>query len=234
MDRPISHLAFIPDGNRRLAKRLLEQPWKGHEWGVEKFYTVFDWCREIGIRTVTFYALSLENLQKRPADELRFLFLLAKKELERILTDQGHQVHRHKIRVNIFGQLQLLPADLQEAIRSVMRQTKGYRDYVMNIAMAYGGRQEIVEAASRVAVRVAAGELAQVDEQAFREGLSTGAGDPDLIIRTGGERRLSNFLPFQSVYSELAFVDTFWPELTKEEFVGILDDFAQRERRFGE
>lgn len=228
-------IGIIPDGNRRLAARLMEKPWKGHEWGIEKVYTVMDWCRELGIKNVIFYALSLENLEKRPRDELRFLFALAKNEMERILTDPQHQIHRHSTKVTFFGRLDLLPQDLQDRIVQVQERTKDYQDRVLQIAMAYGGRQEIITATKTLVQKVQSGELKEITEDAFAHHLQTnGYGDPDLILRTGGEKRLSNFLPFQSVYAELAFVDTFWPELTKEQFMKTMQDFASRDRRYGQ
>jgi tritrans,polycis-undecaprenyl-diphosphate synthase [geranylgeranyl-diphosphate specific] len=193
---------------------------------------VLEWCRELKIKNVTFYALSLENMQKRPKQELDFLFMLAKNELGKILTDRSHIVHRNRVKTTFFGRLDLLPPDLQQRINQIMEMTKDYGEHTANFAMAYGGRQEIIEAAKKVFEK--AGSAEDISEALFRENLYTnGFGDPDLIIRTGGEKRLSNFLPFQSVYSELAFTDTFWPELTKKEFFSIIDNFSKRERRFG-
>ncbi len=220
-------VAIIPDGNRRLAKRLMKEPWKGHEMGVGKLYDVVEWCMELGITHTTIYALSLENLEKRPKAELEYLFLLARKELDSVLDDTSHMVHRKRARMKFFGRLDLLPSDIQEKIRSVSELTHDYDKHTMNIAMAYGGRQEILDAVKKLSGR-------EVTEDSFRKALFTnGSRDPDLIIRTGGERRLSNFLTFQGVYSELAFLDTFWPELTKEEFTRVIWEFSERERRFG-
>jgi len=229
---PPRHIALIPDGNRRLAKRLMEQPWKGHEWGIQKLYNVLDWCREIGIKTITVYSLSLENLAKRPKDELNFLFLLARREMEKILSDPSHQVNKRRIRMIFFGRLDLLPLNLQKSISRVMEKTKAYKNYTVNFAMAYGGRQEILAAVNTLS---ATAKGKHITEGMFKKSLLTnGYGDPDLVIRTGGEKRLSNFLPYQTVYSELAFLDTFWPELTKKEFVRVIRDFSSRQRRFGQ
>jgi len=225
-------IGIIPDGNRRLAKRLLKEPWKGHELGIKKLYSVLEWCGELGIKNVTFYALSLENMEKRPREELDFIFLLAKHELDQILSDKSHLVHRNKVRLVFFGRLDLLPEDLQKKISQAMEMTKGYSKYTASFAMAYGGRQEIVEAVKKL-FRSSKSDK-DINEKAFRQFLQTnGFVDPDLIIRTGGEKRLSNFLPFQSVYSELAFIDTYWPELGKEEFIKAIRDFSERQRRFG-
>lgn len=222
-------IAIIPDGNRRLARRLGRDPWKGHEWGVRKLYRVLEWCREAGIQRVTFYALSLENLRRRPKQELQFLFALARSELDAILSDRAHFIHRNKVRLTFFGCLHLLPRDLREKIGQVAEATRKYRHYRAHIALAYGGRQEILDAATRLAQA-----RERATEQSFRKHLQTnGAGDPDLIIRTGGEQRLSNFLLFQSAYSELAFLKTSWPALTRRQFLRAIQNFSLRERRFG-
>lgn len=230
-------MAIIPDGNRRLAKRLLRRPWKGHEWGVDKIKDIIEWCSEIGTRIVTVYLLSLENLEKRPRRELDFLFGLARKEMKSILDDKKHIVHRKKVRVRFFGRLDLLPKDLVQDIRRVAENTKGYSGYFLNLAIAYGGRQEIVDATRRLALDAMAGKInaGRIDEKMVRGYFwADGFPDPDLIIRTGGERRLSNFLPFQSTYSELVFLDKFWPELGKEDFMAAVNEFGERKRRFGE
>ena len=230
------HISIIPDGNRRCARRLMKRPWKGHEWGVEKVEKVVDWCEELGIKALTFYALSLENLDKRPKRELNFLFRLARKWIKEQVFDRKSKIHRTGIRVNFFGRIEKLPRDLRKDIRKAMKMTRNYNDFHLNIAIAYGGRQEILGACRNIARDIGAGKLKprEVDEMVLRHNLQTnGDPDPDIIIRTGKERRLSNFLLFQSAYSELAFLDCFWPELTKEEFFRVIGDFSQRQRRFG-
>lgn len=229
-------IAIIPDGNRRCAKRLMKQPWKGHDWGVRKVDRVVEWCRELGIKSVTFYALSLENLDKRPRRELNFLFGLARKWIKNKVFNPDSNVHRDRTRVIFFGRIDLLPEDLQEDIRKAMEMTRDYDSFHLNIAIAYGGRQEILGACRSIASEVSAGRLSpgEVDETVLRHSLQTnGDPDPDLVIRTGRERRISNFLLFQSAYSELAFLDCFWPEFSKEDFLKVIRDFSQRERRFG-
>lgn len=231
-----SSIGIIPDGNRRCAKRLLKQPWKGHEWGVSKVKTIFEWCKELGIKTITFYALSLENMDKRSKRELGFLFNLAGKEVKDILENRENFVHKNKIRVRFIGRLERLPRDLQRSMKNAEDITKNYKDYMINFAIAYGGRQEIIDACRTIAFNVAKNRLkpSAVTESVLKHSLYTNGGaDPDLIIRTGGEKRLSNFLLFQSAYSELAFIDSFWPDLKKEEFVSVIEDFSHRKRRFG-
>jgi tritrans,polycis-undecaprenyl-diphosphate synthase [geranylgeranyl-diphosphate specific] len=229
------HLGVIPDGNRRFAKRLMKEPWKGHEWGSEKFQKLFSWCRELGIRNMTFYVLSIENLNSRPRNELDFLMGIAGKELDSMI-DGTSFVHEHKVRVNFIGRVDLLKEEMQEKIRKAADVTKKYHDYTITLAIAYGGRQELTDAARRIGLKVASGSLIpeEINEEVIRQNLWTNSsGDPDLIIRTGGEKRLSNFLLFQGAYSELAFVDTLWPELSKEEFLSVIRDFSERDRRFG-
>lgn len=236
MNQVPSHIAVIPDGNRRFAMRLLKEPSKGHEWGVEKLKKLFFWCKELGIRTVTFYSLSLENINKRPQEELNFIYALTKKEIDDILTDRDNFVHENRIKISFFGKKDLLPEDLQEKIKLAEKATKDYDDFRINFAMAYGGRQELIEASQKIGLEVISGRLKpqDINEMVLRNNLSTnGDPDPDLVIRTGKEKRLSNFLLFQSAYSELVFSDTFWPEFSKEEFFRIIKDFSKRDRRFG-
>lgn len=227
-------IAFIPDGNRRFARRLMKTPWKGHQWGNEKLRDVFEWSVKAGVKTITIYALSLENLTSRPRHEIDFLLSLAKKEARGVIENRSHFVHKNRVKLKFFGRTDLLPKDLQILFRKAEQKTSSYSSYHLNFAIAYGGRQELVEASRRIAVKIASGRLdpEDVDEHTVRQNLQTSQ-EPDLIIRTGGEKRLSNFLLFQSAYSELAFTDTYWPALTKKELLSILKDFGSRERRFG-
>lgn len=232
----LSHIAIIPDGNRRCAMRLVKNPSKGHEWGVRKVKEVFEWGKEFGIKTITYYSLSLENMEKRPKTELNFLYRLAKKELDGIIDDKDNFVHKNRIKMRFFGKTELLPDYLQKVIRRVVKLTEDYDDYRINFAIAYGGRQEMVDAATKIGYAVSLGTLRpeQIDEFVLRRNLSTDCDrDPDLIIRTGREKRLSNFLLFQSAYSELAFSDSFWPDFSREEFRKIIHDFGHRDRKFG-
>ncbi len=208
------------------------QPWRGHEWGARKLEEVFGWCKELGIRNLTFYTLSLENLENRPKRELDHLLNTARRELEDVNENRDNFVHRDKVRLLFFGELDRLPKDLQEEMAKAQEATKSYSKYRINCAVAYGGRQEILEACRKLAAECSS--PSSIDEDMLRRSLQTnGSGDPDLIIRTGGEKRLSNFLLFQSAYSELAFIDSFWPDLTKEEFLAAIEDFSRRKRRFG-
>lgn len=234
MNAPL-HIGIIPDGNRRFARRLMENPSKGHELGVSKMKSVFEWCREAGVKIVTFWTLSLDNLDKRPREELDFIFLLARRELDDIVSNPANFIHKNRVRIRCFGNLERLPQELQEKLKGAEKATRGYSDFHMNLAIAYSGRQEMLEAVRKISLQVRDGlDPSLINDPLIRQSLQTnGHPDPDLIIRTGGEKRLSNFLIYQSAYSELAFLDTFWPELTREEFLKTVRDFRSRDRRFG-
>ncbi len=230
------HIGIIPDGNRRCAKRLMKQPSMGHEWGVGKLRKVLDWCNELGINDVTIYSLSLENMNKRPSEELDFLLNLARKEISDMIDHDDSLVHTNHVKLKFFGKLSILPQGLRDDIKRAEKATSHYTKARLNIAMAYGGRQELVEASRSIALQISHGKLApeDVNDMVLRQNLQTnGSPDPDLIIRTGGEKRVSNFMIFQAAYSELAFTETFWPELDRKEFMSLIQDFSNRKRRFG-
>ncbi|MCK4550399.1 MAG: di-trans,poly-cis-decaprenylcistransferase [Candidatus Aenigmarchaeota archaeon] len=224
----LNHLGIIMDGNRRFAKRLMKMPWKGHEFGAKKIETVLDWCHEKNIKTVTLYALSLENLKTRPKKELDYLMEVFRNELKN--KKFREKIHKNKIKVNAFGKLNLLPQDIEKSIKKLVEETKDYKDYELNFAIAYSGRQEILDAIKKISGK----DIKTLDEKKFEKYLYTsGMKNPDLVIRTSGERRISGFLLWQAAYSEYYFIDKMWPELTKDDFLAALDDFASRQRRFG-
>jgi tritrans,polycis-undecaprenyl-diphosphate synthase [geranylgeranyl-diphosphate specific] len=227
------HVAIIMDGNRRFAAGhglLVEE---GHLRGKDKLEELLDWCLEIGIRVLTVYALSTENFGRSGA-ELRTLMSLFQESFEKIAVDE--RVHRYRIRVKAIGNLTLLPPEVQHAIRAAEAATRDYHDYLYNIAIAYGGREEIVEAIRAIARDVKAGELAPeaIDSDTVSRRLYTSdLPDPDLVFRTSGEERISNFLLWQSAYAELYFADVMWPGLTKVDFLRAIRSFQNRRRRFG-
>lgn len=225
------HVAFIMDGNRRFSRRLMLKPWKGHEWGVKKVKRVLEWCKESGIREITLYTFSIENFN-RPKQEFDYLMRLFIKEFES--EETINLIMNNKIRVNVIGRIWKFPEELQKAIKNLMDMTKENSEYTVNFAMAYGGRSEVTDAARRIAQQVQKGELDidSINEDVFAKNLYLKT-EPDLIIRTGGEKRLSNFLPFQGAYAELIFVESMWPDLKKEEFVEALAEYKHRSRRFG-
>lgn len=230
------HVGIILDGNRRLAREMMKKPWMGHKMGLEKARSVLEWACERGVKYVTAYVLSLENIQTRPKQELKMILKLFGEEMDFILNSADHVINRFAVHVRFIGRRQILPPDLQEKMRKVEQLTKNYRKHTINIAIAYGGQQELVDAMKRILQEGLDGVLkpSDLDEALLKEHLYTnGQPYPDLILRTGGEKRLSNFLPFQSAYSELIFTDTKWPALTEKEFEAVLDEFSQRKRRFG-
>ena len=230
------HVGIILDGNRRFARELMKRPWLGHKMGLEKARTVLEWACERGIRYVTAYVLSLENFQTRPKRELRMILEYFGEEMDNILTSADHVINRFAVQVRFIGRTHILPDELQEKMKRVEQKTKNNKKHTINIAIAYGGQQEPVDAMKKILQEGLAGAIkpSDLDETLLKEHLYTnGQPYPDMILRTGGERRLSNFLPFQSAYSELIFTDTKWPALTEKEFDSALKEFSKRQRRFG-
>ncbi len=228
------HLAIIMDGNRRFAEAEGIGVKDGHARGRDTLEELLDWCLDLGIRILTVYALSTENLG-RPREELDGLMELFDRALRDIATDE--RVHRHRIRVRVIGNRTLLPVRVREAIRIAEDATRQYADYRYNVALGYGGRDEIVHAIQELAREVKEGRLVPeaIDSEAVARHLYTAdLPDPDLILRTSGEERISNFLLWQSAYSELYFSDVLWPGLTRLEFLRAIRTFQLRRRRFGE
>jgi tritrans,polycis-undecaprenyl-diphosphate synthase [geranylgeranyl-diphosphate specific] len=231
-----THIGVILDGNRRFAMQLMKKPWMGHKWGLLKAREVLQWACEAGIKYITAYVLSLENLYSRPKEELQYILKYLDKEMDNIIRSKNHVVHKLNVRVRFIGRINVLPKGIQKKISLVEKLTKKYDSHYLNIAIAYGGQQEIVDATKKIAEKCLKGILrpSDLNEEIIKEHLQTnGQPYPDLIFRTGGEKRLSNFLPFQSVYSELIFTDKKWPEITKKDFIEVLDEFGRRQRRFG-
>jgi tritrans,polycis-undecaprenyl-diphosphate synthase [geranylgeranyl-diphosphate specific] len=221
------------DGNRRFAKEL-DLSWEaGHIFGKEKIEEVLDWCFDLGIHILTIYAFSTENF-KRSQKEVKTLMLLLKQELDKAKEDS--RIHQNEVRIRIFGRLEDLPNDVQQSARSIMDTTKKYKTYQFNIALAYGGREEIIQAIQRMGVDIKKGKLKvnNISKKTVSSYLYTrGLPDPDLILRTSGEERISNFLLWQLAYSELYFSDVYWPALQKRDFLLAIRTYQQRKRRFG-
>ncbi|MEM3154261.1 MAG: polyprenyl diphosphate synthase [Candidatus Woesearchaeota archaeon] len=228
------HIGVIVDGNRRFAKRLMVKPWKGHEWGAEKFRKFTEWCFELGIKEITAYVFSIQNFD-RPKDEFEHIMNIFKKECDELLTPEKLTELKEKgIRIRFIGRQWMLPKELQELQNKVMDATKENGPRRVNFAMAYGGREEIIDAVQKIALEAKEGKIdpAKIDEKEVGRHLWLDSA-PDLILRTGGEKRTSNFLPWQSTYSELIFIEKFWPEIEKEDVTAIIQEFQNRERRFG-
>jgi len=234
LSRPVpQHIAIIMDGNRRYARQLGLSDEEGYLHGRNKLQEVLEWCYELGVKILTVYAFSTENF-KRSEKEVRNLLRLCEIELERALGDS--RIHKNEVRVNIVGRLELLPENIQKLAKKIMYSTKHYSKHILNIALAYGGRQEIIDAITRIARDVKEGKLSieDINEKKFSSYLYTkDLPDPDLILRTSGEERISNFLLWQLAYSELYFSDVYWPALKKRDFLEAIYTYQQRKRRFG-
>lgn len=234
MSNPVPHhVAVIMDGNRRYAAEMGMLVSDGHEKGKQKLEEMLEWCLELGIKVLTVYAFSTENVG-RQKDEIETLMGMFVANFRRLGDDE--RVHRNRIRVRVLGQKELLPEELQESIRYAEERTKDYDSYSFNIAVGYGGREEIVHAIKKLAEAVRSGELCVEDitQKVVAEYLYTSeVPDPDLILRTSGEERISNFLLWQIAYSELYFSDVYWPGFRKIDFLRAVRSYQQRTRRYG-
>jgi tritrans,polycis-undecaprenyl-diphosphate synthase [geranylgeranyl-diphosphate specific] len=229
------HVAIILDGNRRWASDKALIPWVGHRHGANKIDELMDWCLELDVKFITLYAFSTENFL-RPKKEVEEIMKLIEEKLRSIL--ENERIHENRIRVKAIGRLDLLPESIQKVIQRVEEATKMYTDRFLNVALAYGGRAEIVDATKKIADEVKNGELKieDINEQLFENYLYTAhmpKQDADLIIRTSGEERLSGFLSWQSAYSELCFVDVNWPDFRQIDLLRAVRTYQRRKRRFG-
>lgn len=223
------HIGIILDGNRRYAKKLGLQPWKGHEFGIKKLEELLKWCQELGIKELTLYSFSTENF-KRGKKEKDFLFNIFKREFGNM--KRREDIFRNNIRINVVGRLHMFPKGIRKAMLDIMEKTRKHKRFVVNFAMAYGGRQEIVDALKKIIKKSKKLKPSQINEKVITRNLYLKS-EPDLVIRPGGETRTSNFLTWQSVYSEWAFIKKLWPEFTKKDLVKCVEEFNKRERRFG-
>jgi tritrans,polycis-undecaprenyl-diphosphate synthase [geranylgeranyl-diphosphate specific] len=231
----LEHIAIILDGNRRWANEQEMNPWLGHKKGAETVEQLLDWCELLGVKFVTLYTFSTENFN-RPAGEIAEIMRIAAEKFLKLLTDD--RIHRNKVHVKVIGRVNLLPVSLQKLIADVEKATADYDNQFLNFAFAYGGRAEIVDAAKCIAEKVKAGELSldDVNETTFEKYLYTShmpKQDPDMIIRTSGEERLSGFLLWQAAYSELLFLDVYWPDFRFIDLLRAIRTFQKRKRRFG-
>jgi tritrans,polycis-undecaprenyl-diphosphate synthase [geranylgeranyl-diphosphate specific] len=229
------HIGIILDGNRRWARGQNMEPWEGHWAGGENVRAFLEWCLELNINTLTLYALSTENLRRSPK-EVEELMKVYEKALKDILASDT--LDKHRVRVRAIGRIGLLNESLQKLITEVEEKTKNYDNFYLNAALAYGGRAEIVDAMKEIAEDVRGGrvEPGQIDEELVEGHLYTShlpQPDPDLIIRTGSEARLSNFLLWQAAYSEFFIVDVYWPEFRKIDLERVIRSYQRRQRRFG-
>ncbi len=213
------------DGNRRWARERGLPTLEGHRAGAEKLFDVIAWAHEAGVEEVIFYTFSTENWN-RAEEEVGYLMKLA----EKLFTEELSRFTDSGARIRFIGDRTRASARIQEVMQDAEKRTKDGTKGTVTFAFSYGGRAEILAAVNQLLIE----GKSSVNEEGFSRALwSAGLLDPDLILRTGGERRLSNFLPWQSVYSELFFLDTKWPDLTHTEFKSVLEEYAERERRHG-
>ena len=227
--RPPRHIAIILDGNGRWAKKRGLPRTAGHAVGSETFRKIATYCKNIGVEYLTVYAFSTENWN-RPADEVGAIMKL----LGKYLNEAIDTMERDHIKMKIFGDVAKLPPELQKLVEKTDEISSRYEGFQANICLNYGGRDEIVNAARRYAQDLAEGKAAELTEEVFSNYMySAGIPDPDLLIRPGGEQRISNFLLWQCAYAEFYFTDVLWPDFTPEELDKAIAEFHRRDRRYG-
>ena len=224
------HIAIILDGNGRWAKRRGLPRTAGHAVGAETFRKIATYCKNIGVEYLTVYAFSTENW-KRPEGEVKTIMRLLNKYLQEAIDT----MERDKIRMKIFGDLNALTEEQRELVRKTDEISQRYQGFQANICLNYGGRDEIAHAARRYAEDLAAGKVdGELTEEQFGSYLySAGIPDPDLLIRPGGEQRISNFLLWQCAYAEFYFTDVLWPDFSPQELDKAIAEFQRRDRRYG-
>src|SRR5271157_796307 len=224
-------LALIPDGNRRWALKHSLSFFNGYNLGVKKFIDFADWCKDYGISNITVWAFSTENF-KRSGIERDALFNIYRK----VATDKDliARLHDNRTRINIIGNTLLLPKDLADALHRIEVETGAYKDRVINMLIAYGGKDDLLHATREIVKDALHRKVRKIDEALFRSYMfSRGIPDIDLVIRTSGEERLSGFMPLQAGYSELYFSRKLWPDFTRCDLEDALEDYGDRKRRFG-
>ena len=230
-----NHIALILDGNRRWARRHIATTNRGHGRGADIVENLLDWCEELDVKIVTLYALSAENLSRND-EELDDLYELIGQRLEKLFTDP--RIHKSQMRVKAIGRIEMLPEFIRDVLSRLDEATKAYNNRFLNIALAYGGQYEMVDAIKKIGEKVASGDLDidDIGREEIEANLYTShlpQSSPDMILRTSGEQRLSGFLMWQSVYSELIFMDIFWPEFRKIDLMRAIRTFQKRKRRLG-
>jgi undecaprenyl diphosphate synthase len=225
------HIAIIMDGNGRWAKKKLLNRINGHVKGVNAVREVVTACRELGIKVLTLYAFSIENW-RRPAEEVHALMELLKDYLQK----ECLEMIQNNIRLNTIGRMEDLPPDVQTTLQETKKKTQHCDGMILNLALSYGGRSEILHAVQEIVSDFQKGGIKpeEITIQRFSQYLWThGIPDPDLLIRTSGEFRISNFLLWQIAYTELYVTDTLWPDFDRKELLRAIADYQSRERRFG-
>lgn len=224
------HIAIIQDGNRRFAQKKGEKPMDGHEYGTKTTEKTLEWCLDLDIEKITLYTLSTENLN-RPQKELDHLFDLIEERLIKLKDEE--KIHNKEVKITGIGEIEKLPNRVKEALKEVEASTREYNRYSLDIAIGYGGRQELLKATKDILKKINIGEIEpeEIDEKTVSNHIYTNTQDVDLLIRTGGEERTSNFLPWQANGSEsvVYFCDPYWPEFRKIDFLRAVRTFSERE-----
>ena len=226
---PPGHIAIIPDGNRRWAREHMLNLYNGYNLGIKKFIDVSIWAKKLGVRTISVWALSTENLASRSQQELSILYSLYK----RAAYDKSllKKLDKNKARVNIIGDSSKLPKDLNTALQSVKEKTKDNNELSINIQLDYGGRDDFLYAVKKLMGKKGKIKLTyDTIKQNLRSALVP---DIDLVIRTSGEQRTSGLLPWQTSYSEFYFSKKYWPSFNRDDLRAAIEDFSNRQRRFG-
>jgi len=222
------HLGIIIDGNRRWAKKRGLPSFEGHRRGLDRVNKIGEWCRKRGVKILTLYTFSTENWN-RSKKEISFLMKLLSEALNR---KNVKELHQRKIKLQVIGQKERLPRSLQQRIKEAEGLTQNNKEGILNLAISYGGRPEIVQAVKNIIKKKV--PASKITEDLINKNLWTAdLPEPDLIIRTGGAQRLSNFLTWQSIYAELYFTKKYWPEFTEKDLDEALLDYSRRQRRFG-
>jgi tritrans,polycis-undecaprenyl-diphosphate synthase [geranylgeranyl-diphosphate specific] len=229
-----NHVAVIMDGNRRYADDTGVTAKEGHAKGRDKLEEMLDWCIHTGVKVLTVFAFSTDNFS-RPDDEVDFIMDLLENTFVRF-ADDG-RIHGNKVALRVIGDRSMIPENVMNAVEYAEERTRNYSDSFLNVAVAYGGREEIVHAVKEIAAKVKNGsmEIAEISEESISDNLYTyDLPDPDLVLRTSGELRVSNFLLWQLAYSEFYFTDVYWPGFRYIDFLRAIRSFQQRSRRFGQ
>ncbi len=231
ISNPPSHIAIIPDGNRRWAREHMLDLYRGYNLGIKKFIDVSLWAKNFGVRTISVWALSTENLMNRSQKELNMLYALYK----RAAYDESllNKLATNKARVNIIGNSSKLPKDLNRALRSVEERTKDNDELAINILLDYGGREDLLYAVKKLVTKRSNTRLRLTYETIKQNLRSAIVPDIDLVIRTSGEQRTSGLLPWQTSYSEFYFSKKYWPSFSHDDLRAAIEDFSSRQRRFG-
>jgi len=219
------HVGIILDGNRRWAKQRGWKPWDGHDHGAKKLNHLLDWILELELKELSLYCFSIQNFGRSKLEQ-KFMFDIARKEFKALIKNE--KIYENKIKVTFAGRIHLFPEDLQEILQELVEKTKNHDQFKVNFGMAYGGREEIVDTVNKMVK-----EGKEITEKTLQENMWV-TKNLDIVIRTGGDNRLSNFFPWQCTYAELFFLNKFWPEFEKEDLVKVINEFeTKRQRRFG-